>query len=60
MLNDKFEAEVKIRREMEELKYDLEFKLENEIESSNNYKVSHEKLQISCTKKGSNGQEYHE
>ena len=47
VLNEKLEEEVKIRREMEELKYDLEFKLENETQASNNYKISHEKLQIS-------------
>ena len=47
IVNDKLEEEVKIRREMEEMKYDLEFKLENEMQNSNNYKISHEKLQIS-------------
>lgn len=46
-LNAKLEDEIKVRRDMEQEKYDLEFKLENETQQSNHVKIAYEKLQIS-------------
>ena len=46
-LHAKLEDEIKVRRGMEQDKYDLEFNLENEMEQSNHVKLAHEKIQIS-------------
>ena len=46
-LNAKLGDEIKVRRDMEQDKYDLEFNLENEVQQSSHVKLAQEKLQIS-------------